>query len=134
MIASLIAVIGLLSFGFGIIFGDSRGCDGNSEAAEYARSLSQKRLSQLYGDMLQYHSKGESEHDDIHVHGNDDLPIEFSDLEVVRISPSRTHIMVEGCFDNYMYMQFKGIDDSGSKEILLTYGEFEAKFEKLWPK
>ncbi len=125
----------LLVVGFGILMGESRGCGKDSEAAEYARSLSQDRLAQLYNDMEIYYSQRKSSHEDIHMYNKEQIPETFSDLEVTRISPSRAHIMVEGCFDNYMYMYFNGIENSSDKkEIILSYGEFETITEILWPR
>ncbi|WP_339075412.1 hypothetical protein [Teredinibacter turnerae] len=129
----ILCFIGLMVLA-GLMFGDSRGCGKDSEAAEYARSVSQERLAKLYKDMEIYYLNSEGEFDDIYLQSNQDIPIEFRDLEVVRISPGRNHIMVEGCFDNYMYMYFRGISTKEEKEIILSYGEFEVINEKLWPK
>ncbi len=117
--------------------GDSRGCGGNSEAAEYARSLSQSRLKQLHIDMEKYYKSSVSYADEIRIRGKVDVPDEFKDLDIVSVRPRRTQIMVEGCFDHYMYMDFKGIDESNTKEIILRYGEaYEGvpqQTERIWP-
>ena len=61
-------------------------------------------------------------------------PQEFADLDVVSIRPRDARIMVVGCFDNYMYLDFYGIKDADEKSIILRYGEFEITKEKIWPK
>ncbi len=130
-------VILIYALAIKLFIGDSRGCEGDSEAAEYARSLSQSRLKQLHKDMEKYYKSSVSYADEIRIRGNADVPDEFKDLDVAKVRPRRAHIMVEGCFDHYMYMDFKGIDDSNSKEIILRYGEpYEGvpqKTERLWP-
>ena len=131
---SLAGAFLLLSFVVGFIFlGGSRGCHKDSEAANYARSLTETRLNQLYSDMERYyHREDIPPYKEYLVTEGGEVPSEFSDLEVVRISPKGTHIMVEGCFDNYMYLQFVGIDKPAHKKILLQYGEFETITEVLW--
>ena len=37
------------------------------------------------------------------------VPAEFADLAVVRIRPREGDIMVHGCMDHYIYLQFEGI-------------------------
>ena len=102
---------------FLVFFRNVPSCSGDSEAAIYARSLSQLRLSKLY-----YYSNE-----------NMQFPKEFRDLKVVRISPSDAQIMVAGCFDNYMYLEFEGIDNNKPSEIVLRYGDMKVVKEKLWP-
>ena len=103
-------------------------CQEDSEAVAYARSLSSERLSQLYTDMERY-----SHRDDLPIDGYQfgderyDVPKEFSDLKVRKIRPSDGNIMVEGCFDHYIYLRFKGIGHlakpGDNKEIILNWGE-----------
>lgn len=131
----VILFLAALSFVVGLMFGDSRGCGKESEAADYARSLSQERLTKLYSDMEYYYRKNESKSEEFNSFDSGSFPKEFEDLEVVRIRLGESHIMVEGCFDNYMYMYFRGVgNNEEEKEIVLSYGEFETINEKLWPK
>tara|TARA_R110002072_G_scaffold104099_1_gene228384 strand:+ start:777 stop:1250 length:474 start_codon:yes stop_codon:yes gene_type:complete len=103
-------------------------CQEDSEAVAYARSLSTERLSQLYRDMEEY-----SHRDDIPIDGYHfgderyEMPAEFADLNVVKIRPDDGNIMVEGCFDHYIYLTFRGIGHlakpTDKKEIILNWGE-----------
>jgi hypothetical protein len=114
-----------------MLFGDMPDCDGESEAANYVRSLPDKRLQQIYLDMTRYHRK-----EGVPYQGysrlNSDIPAEFTDLDIVKVRPIQKHIMVVGCMDNFMYMTFEGLDGEGTKQILLQYGEREVTTEVLW--
>lgn len=133
--------IAILAFGLALIVGflmafmywitpdDHRGCAPDSEAADYARALSQDRLGKLYQDMKRHHELG-SDHKVEYAQ----LP-EFSDLQVRTIRPWRALITVESCFDNYMHMNFDGITNDKAPSIYLSCGEFENECnnELLWP-
>ena len=56
---------------------------------------------------------------------------EFSDLEIVRVSPESNSIMVEGCFDHYLYLNFK-TGTGGEKIIQMQYGEHDIGTEIVW--
>jgi fumarate reductase subunit C len=138
LILSLVAiVVGFftisLVFGF-IFFRNSPDCSGDSPAAEYVRSLSESRLERLYKDMEYFYHKDGDPYKEYLVHEKADIPEEFSDLKVVRVSPKNASIMVVGCFDNYMYLRFRGIEEPAEKEIVLQYGEHNITLEKIWPK
>ena len=107
-------------------------CSGNSQSANYVRNLSSERLSKLYNDMEQFYQV--STNDRHRKYTTETAPKEFSDLEVVSIRPGNAQIMVIGCFDNYMYLDFYGIKDTDEKSIILRYGEFEITEEKIWQK
>lgn len=140
-IAALVKTIAALVLGFALLVGclmafmywitpdDHRGCAPDSEAAEYARSLPQERLGILYNDMERHYQLGSD-----HKIEYSQLP-EFSDLQVRTIRPWRALITVEGCFDNYMYMNFDGITNDKPQGIYLSCGEFENECnnEPLWP-
>ncbi len=112
---------------FALIF-PVNSCQEDSEAVAYARSLSSERLRKLYYDMERYSRK-----DDLpmggYLIGNENyvVPEEFSDLNVVVVRPSRGSIMVEGCFDHYIYLRFNGVGHlakpEDKKEIILNWGE-----------
>jgi hypothetical protein len=113
-------------------------CNEDSEAVAYARSLSPDRLEKLYYDMEQL-----SEDESVPFSGfmrrdGQDFPEPFRDLEVVKIQPRDENIMIEGCFDHYVYLHFEGFGEepgSGSaRQIILSWGEWEpqAGSQVLW--
>lgn len=109
-------------------------CDKDSDAANYARSLSEERLTELYRDMERMYKMDEGPYEGYTSFDKQGLPKEFSDLKIKRVRPKQTSIMVEGCFDHYMYMYFKGISNAEPKQIILRYGEHPIGMEVLWPK
>lgn len=133
----LVISIKLLLF---FMFDGGRGCHKNSESVTYAKSLSQQRLAKLYKDMEKFSARN-----DIPFEGYWPLlevgqvtPKEFSDLKVSRIRPKEGNIMVEGCFDHYVYLRFEGIgslrDSSSKRRIILSWGEYEPDMgqEIIW--
>lgn len=102
-------------------------CQEDSEAVAYARSLSTERLARLYRDMELY-----SHREDILLDGYQfgderyEVPKEFSDLKVRKIRPKDGNIMVEGCFDHYIYLTFKSVGrlakPGEKKKIILNWG------------
>lgn len=66
------------------------------------------------------------------------FPEQFSDLQVVRVRPHDENIMVEGCFDHYVYMNFEGYGPLKKyypeRRIVLRWGEHENTkgSEVLW--
>lgn len=130
----------LVSIGIGVLFvWGSPSCDEDSEAVIYARSLSSERLEKLYHDMEKY-----SQSDKVPPGGFDfiskraPIPSEFADLRVRKVRPTRGNIMVEGCFDHYVYLDFDGIGiykaTTAKREISLRWGERppNAGSEVLW--
>ena len=126
-------VVVSLVFGF-ILFRNAPDCSGDSESARYVRSLSADRLEKLHEDIAHFYHMDGDPYKEYFVHDEEGIPAEFADLKVVRVSPKSVHIMVVGCFDNYMYLDFKGIKKPNEKEIILRYGEHEITTEKIWPK
>lgn len=94
----------------------------------YARSLSAERLSSLYQDMDRYSRIGDLPIGGYHF-GDEryEMPVEFEDLKVIKVRPDDGNIMVEGCFDHYIYLTFKGVGrlakPSDKKEIILNRGD-----------
>ncbi|MBN8432261.1 hypothetical protein JF535_15540 [Microbulbifer salipaludis] len=130
------AFLGICLFFFilgGFIFGwDRPSCDEDSEAVRYARSLSEERLELLYHQMHNYSLSEDTPFGGYSRLQNNELPYEFNDLEVVKVRPKQGDIMVQGCFDHYVYLGFSGLNDSLEKEIVLSYGEFPVLTEVLW--
>ncbi|MFV8784469.1 hypothetical protein ACNKU7_18790 [Microbulbifer sp. SA54] len=130
------AFLGICLFFFilgGFIFGwDHPSCDEDSEAVRYARSLSEERLELLYHQMHDYSLSEDTPFGGYSRLQNNELPDEFSDLKVVKVRPKQGNIMVQGCFDHYVYLAFNGLHDSLEKEIVLSYGEFPVLTEVLW--
>ncbi len=138
LVAAIFTIIGgfvvvSLLVGF-VFFGDAPQCDSDSEAAHYVRSLSSERLEKLHKDMEKYFHNEKGTYAEYFSASENGLPKEFSDLWVVRVSPSRKHIMIVGCFDNYMFLHFSGIEKDEPKEITLQYGEHEVTTEVIWSK
>lgn len=114
-------------------------CDEDSDGVLYARSLSQERLARLYYDMERF-----STNDSVPANGYDSLiksaayPREFSDLEVAKIRPEDANIMVQGCFDHYVYLHFQGYgrlqELYPERRIVLSWGEHDetSGTEVLW--
>lgn len=113
-------------------------CNEDSEAVSYARSLTQERLEKLYYDMERL-----SNDESIPAFGyrrkdGENLPEPFEDLKVVKIRPREGNIMIEGCFDHYVFLYFKGYDKRSKfeteKRIVLSWGEREpqAGTQVLW--
>lgn len=109
-------------------------CRGNSKAAEYARSLSKERLRQLYFDMERYAKDEKTPEDGWNVFEKREVPEPFRDLKVVRIRPREANIMVEGCMDEFIYLNFGGFGGSGPRVITLSYatGVYTQGSEELW--
>lgn len=110
-------------------FGDGSDCNGDSKSANYVKSLSEERLIKLYGDMVKLYQT----EDKYLVIPKDYFPEEFSDLDVISLNPGRAQILVMGCFDNYMHLNFYGIKDQKENAIKLRYGEIEVVEEQIWP-
>ena len=65
------------------------------------------------------------------------FPEEFADLKVLKIRPKEGNIMIEGCFDSFVVLDFKGIGYGNNKgkpkKIILSWGEQELYGEEtLW--
>ena len=113
-------------------------CGEDSAAVSYARSLPPERLKKLYRDMERYSQMEDIPIDGYYV-GDDrqEIPEAFSDLKVRKIRPYEGNIMVEGCFDHYIYLRFQGVGmsaESEEKKIILNWGEHPPNTgtEVLW--
>ena len=117
-------------------------CDEGSKAVAYARSLSSDRLARLYSDMEKHSINADpllNAYRPMDDSWKIKTPDEFKDLKVVRITPDDGNIMVQGCFDHYVYMRFLGVGHLKEfhKElgIELSWGEYTtAGNEMIWLK
>jgi len=103
-------------------------CDEKSSHVAYARSLSQDRLARLYSDMEAYSNKDETPFNGWSVYDKRvAMPSAFADLAVARIRPREGNIMVHGCLDHHIYLQFDGVGDfkqfDKERRIVLSWGE-----------
>ena len=140
LVLVVLVIVSIFAFGY-LLFRDMPSCGEDSEAVFYARSLSQERLKKLYSDMEEY-----SKRDDLPFAGYEATdksvphPEPFSDLKVRAIRPRDGNILIEGCFDEYVYLRFKGlVFEDEEKGIWLTFPAhsnkpYEQKMEKLWPR
>jgi hypothetical protein len=106
-------------------------CGSNSDAVELARSLTQTRLSSLYADFDRLYSSPSPGIGEIY---GDRIPDVFSDLKARKVNPAGANIMLEGCFDHYVYLSFCGLEQSFCNEhkIILRYGDMPQVSEVLW--
>ncbi len=132
---SIIAV--LLILGLSVVFfsSNTKSCGPDSEAVKYAKSLSQDRLRQLYHDMVKHKDNAAQGLDGFQTYDEKaKIPPEFSDLRVVKVHPRDSVIMVEGCFDEYVYLHISS--EKSPKSIILDYpdhkGPYTSETVVLW--
>ena len=130
---TVLLLTALIIGGIYLFLGGSPSCGKNSVAAEYARSITQARLEKMFLDMEELH-KDPSVHYDGYSTFEGGLPSQFADLKIIKVRPKEANIMVQGCFDHHVYLNFYGIRRDEPKSIELQYGEHEIGIEKLWPK
>ena len=109
-------------------------CGPNSQAANYIRNLSKERLHTLYLDMEKYYADPNTPDEGWFAFQQNNLPECFRDLKVARIRPRETNIMVKGCFDEFMYLDFSGFGGTGPRIITLSYPTGPRSFgsEIIW--
>ena len=114
-------------------------CGEDSEAVAYARSLSSERLERLYHDMELFSRNKKVPMTGYQTYNEEAyVPDEFADLDVALVRPRDGNIMVEGCFDHYIYLKFEGVGrlsrQADKKRIILNWGEHppHAGSEILW--
>lgn len=135
-VISVLAIIGLLFF----LASRMPQCGKSSKQATMARSLSQERLARLYQQMRELRESNVADKEfTTRVPTRENIPREFQDLSCKKVRPGdfSPNIMLEGCFDHYLYLRFYGIGESKesgdhSPRITLQYGEFEVVEEVLW--
>ena len=114
-------------------------CGPESRGVAYSRSLSSERLAELYAQIEYYHgSQTTPIHGwDVGIFADNPPPAELRDLEVVRIRPLDAQILVQGCFDEFTYLRFTGLQNDEPRSIRLVYPiytgkPFETASEVLW--
>lgn len=123
-----------------IYFDDYISCDENNEMVEFARSLSQERLSHLYSSMEEYSLKDDLPEDGYHLYRDDVIsPEPFKDIPASRIWPQTGRMELRKCFDHGVFMSFKGVGRykqyDKEKQIVLSWGEYSTEgSEVIWPK
>ena len=134
-LVSVLLIVGIVAF----LVSRMPQCGKNSKQAAMARSLSQERLAQLYHQMRKLRESPVDDGSKYAGYSGHAIPLEFRDLNCRTVRPGdfAPNIMLEGCFDHYLYLRFYGIgesEDSGdhSPRITLQYGEFELVEEVLW--
>ena len=65
------------------------------------------------------------------------FPEPFSDIQASRVRPKDENIMLNGCFDHYVYLHFHGFESNKqyypNREIILSWGEHDnSGDEVLW--
>ncbi len=118
-------------------------CDSGSKSVRMARALSQERLSSLYDQMKSLRREIIAEGD--HIQAKEHIgfegaaiPPEFLDLKPRKVRPCNhiPNMMLEGCFDEFVYLKFFGIGEESdygdhSPRIELRYAN-DAGPEILW--
>ncbi len=112
-------------------------CGRNSDAAVWARSLTDERLALLFSDfeklaadenvrrVYSFHGEGEA------------MPPEFADLKIIKLRPKRGYILVSGCMDHGVVMSFNGLNQPNEvQSIKLSWGEVppHSGSETIWSK
>lgn len=119
-------------------------CDSGSKSVALARSLSQQRLGILFEQMKSLRREVLAKGDHVNSvkyisFGGASIPGQFLDLDprIVRPCAYVPNIMLEGCFDEFVYLNFFGVgEDSSHRDhsprIELRYANDEGP-EVLWP-
>lgn len=133
----MLLFVGLPVMYYLVMFGDQpNACWEDSEAVAKARALSTERLRALYRDMKKYATAN-----DTPIEGysrfqaaNRPMPAEFADLGAIKVRPKFANIMLEGCLDAFVYLEFDGLTDSAEPaRIVLTWGDHhESGQQILW--
>jgi hypothetical protein len=133
----MLVFVGLPVMYYLIVFGDrANACWEDSEAVAKARALSTDRLRVLYRDMKKYATANDTpiEGYSRFKAGNPPMPPEFADLGAVRVRPKFASIMLEGCLDAFVHLEFEGLTDSATPaRIVLTWGDHHEPGQQiLW--
>lgn len=109
-------------------------CDEQSEAVQFAKTLSQNRLDKLYADIKSFAESGQEFH---RVESNSKVsPEELSDLlyQDILLDGLRSRILLKGCFDHYVILNFNGIYNDKPDSIILSWGKgSNYGKQQLWP-
>jgi hypothetical protein len=135
VLVGALASIGALFVILIFIFGDSpNSCGKNSDSVVYARGLSKERLAKLYYDMEKLSDNSSTE---IRVNADGKFPEPFADIQAVKIRPNYENIMLQGCFDHAVSLNFHGFQKNRNikpnRQIILRWGEPEnSGSEVIW--
>jgi hypothetical protein len=131
----ILVIIGALFVYLTFIFGDApNSCGENSDSVAYARGLPKERLAKLYFDMEKLSDNFNTE---IRVNTDGKFPEPFSDIQAVKIRPNYENIMLQGCFDHAVSLNFHGFQKNRSikpnRQIILRWGEHKnSGSEVIW--
>ena len=111
-----------------IFVSGSTSCNEDSESVAYARGLTKQRLTQLYHDMEKLSKSEQAPFWEI-MADEGKFPEPFSDIQANRVRPKDENIMLNGCFDHYVYLHFHGFESNKqyypNREIILSWGEHD---------
>ena len=126
-IAKLLLILAVPFFGLMYLFSYPFNCDESSDAVAYARSLSHQRLTKLFWDVEKASLDPAIPKSGLPRDNNDKYPAPFEDIKASRVSPKEEHIMLKGCFDNFVYLHFEGLtinkQYTPKRQIVLSWGE-----------
>jgi hypothetical protein len=135
---ALVAIFGVMVVVLMFLFGDTAtSCSEDSVSVAYARGLSKERLAKLYYDVEKSALNPDEPYSDLKPNIEGVFPEPFSDIKAVRIRPKQENIMLNGCFDHYVYLSFHGLADNKEfypeRQIVLSWGEHDrAGNEVIW--
>ena len=140
VVAGFLALIIFYTVVLLVLIGPIPDCSENSASVAYARSLSQETLAKLYFDMEKHWA---TEHTPYAIGYRLDVegeyvPEEFAHLEAHKVRPEQGNIMLEGCLDEFVYLEFEGFSSDSEptepRQIVLQYNinSYEVGREILW--
>jgi hypothetical protein len=136
--ATVVALFGVLLITMMFLFGNAAtSCGENSDSVTYARGLSKERLAKLYYDMERFSLDPTTPYSDLRPNNEGIFEEPFSDIKAGRIRPKEENIMLNGCFDHYVYLSFHGFESNKAfypkRQIVLSWGEHDSVgSEVLW--
>ena len=138
VLVTICVVFGMLFVAMIFLFDDAAtSCGEDSESVAYARELPDQRLAKLYYDIEKYSEDSSTPYSDLKAGSEGKFPEPFSDIHAIRIRPKQENIMLNGCFDHYVYLSFHGLKSNREykpkRQIVLSWGEHErAGSEVVW--
>ncbi|WMS87135.1 hypothetical protein [Pleionea litopenaei] len=112
-------------------------CGEDSDSVMFARGLSQDRLSKLYYDVERFSLDSNTPYFGLNRDESGLFPEPFSDIEAELVRPKQENIMLNGCFDHYVFLRFHGFESNKEyypkRQIVLSWGEHDnAGSEVIW--
>ncbi len=137
-IGGIIGAFLLLNLGLKFLLGDFLESCAVTPKVEYAKSIPQNRLENLYYQIEKISSELDSTYD--LKYENIKYP-QISDINfsfIRKHSEDKVHMMLGGCVDNKVFMYFEGLKVSSTEQALrkitLSWGEYPQVEETLWKK